>query len=53
MGSSIQNLNTKKLVSSLTEAIGKLCNMVNSGANLNVNQVDPATFYKSKVFVHV
>ncbi len=38
MGSSIQSLNTKKLVSSLTEAIDKLCNMVNSGANLNVNR---------------
>ena len=38
MGSSIQSLNPKKLVSSLTEAIDKLCNMVNSGANLNVNR---------------
>jgi len=28
----------KKLVSSLTEAIDKLCNIGNSGANLNVNR---------------
>jgi len=28
----------KKLVSSLTEAIDKLCNMVNSGVNLNINR---------------